>query len=280
MEAFADDYAFVIQGLIDFYEATFEGEWLSFALELQDTQDRLFWDAQGGGYFSTGGRDKNLVLRMKDENDGAEPAASSVSALNLLRLGEMCDRDDFRVRGAQTIDAFAPILTRFPNAMPQMLAALDFRESPKRQIVIAGRKDGDDTRQLRAEVHRHFLPHKVLLLADQSDGISKSEAVRAMTPISGKAAAYVCQDFTCQAPVTEAEESTRSHCKESVTEFAGAAQSAGRDSVEPNVCCRRCTATAGGSLRSPKIRRRAKRSAQVSLALAVPAVLLARFRFR
>ena len=201
VEAFADDYAFLIQGLIDFYEATFEREWLTFALELQETQDRLFWDTQGGGYFSTGGRDKNLVLRMKDENDGAEPAASSVSALNLLRLGEMCDRNDLRERGRQAIDAFSPILTRFPNAMPQMLVALDFRETPKRQIVIAGQKDGNDVRELQAEVHRHFLPHKVLLFA--GDGIAKSEAVRAMVPVDGKAAAYVCQNFACQAPVTD-----------------------------------------------------------------------------
>ncbi len=204
VEAFADDYAFVIQALIDFYEATFEAEWLSFALELQETQDRLFWDGQGGGYFSSSGKDKSLVLRMKDENDGAEPAASSVSALNLLRLGEMCDRDDLRKRGGQAIDAFSPILARFPNAMPQMLVALDFRESSKRQIVIAGEKDEDDTRQLRAEVHRHFLPYKVLLLAgDDSNAVPQSPAVRQMKSINGKAAAYVCQNFACHAPVTE-----------------------------------------------------------------------------
>src|SRR5205807_1988417 len=82
---FADDYAFVIQGLLDLYEASFDVEWLKFAIELQETQDRLFFDEKTGGYFSTSGKDKSVVLRMKDDNDSAEPAASSVVALNLSR---------------------------------------------------------------------------------------------------------------------------------------------------------------------------------------------------
>ena len=85
IEGFADDYAFVIQGLLDLYEASFEVEWLKLATELQETEDRLFFDEKNGGYFSTSGKDQSVFLRMKDDNDGAEPAASSVAALNLLR---------------------------------------------------------------------------------------------------------------------------------------------------------------------------------------------------
>src|SRR5206468_1739087 len=92
IEGFADDYAFVIQGALDLYEASFEIEWLKFAIELQETQDRLFFDEKAGGYFSTSGKDKSVVLRMKDDNDSAEPAASSIAALNLLRLAQF--RDD------------------------------------------------------------------------------------------------------------------------------------------------------------------------------------------
>jgi len=199
---FADDYAFLIQGLLDLYEATLDSDWLRFAIELQETQDRLFWDEKSGGYFSASAGDKSLVLRMKDENDGAEPSPSSISALNLLRLGEMTDRKELRTKGEETIRAFSAALSRFPTALPQMLVALDFQMSAKQQIVIAGKKDDADTMALLAEVHRHFLPHKVVLLADQGDGIEKSDAVRAMNPVNGKAAAYVCRDFSCQAPVT------------------------------------------------------------------------------
>src|SRR5262249_40402668 len=95
VEGFADDYAFVIQGLLDLYEASFDVEWLKFALELQETQDRLFFDEKNGGYFSTSGKDESVFLRIKDDNDGAEPAASSVAAVNLLRLAQF--RDDQRM---------------------------------------------------------------------------------------------------------------------------------------------------------------------------------------
>jgi uncharacterized protein YyaL (SSP411 family) len=212
IEGFADDYAFVIQGLIDLYEASFDIEWLKFATELQQTQDRLFFDEKNGGYFSTSGKDQSVFLRMKDDNDGAEPAASSVAALNLLRLSQL--RDDpvpnafgGAERARKTIDAFAATLSHFPSAMPQMLVALDFSLSKPRQIVIAGKKDAPGTKALLTEVRRHFLPKTILLLADGSDGQKylgeKNEAIRAMSTVEGKSAAYVCENFTCKAPVTD-----------------------------------------------------------------------------
>src|SRR5207247_10607044 len=95
VEGFADDYAFVIHGLLDLYEASFDIEWLKFAIELQETQDRLFFDGKNGGYFSTSGKDESAVLRMKDDNDNAEPAASPAAAHNLLRLAQIRDKQQW-----------------------------------------------------------------------------------------------------------------------------------------------------------------------------------------
>ena len=209
IEGFADDYAFVIQGLLNLYEASFDVEWLKFATQLQETQDRLFFDEKNGGYFSTSGKDESVFLRMKDDNDGAEAAASSVAALNLLRLAQF--RDDPAAAGAErarkTIDAFATTLSHFPSAMPLMLVALDYSLSKPRQIVIAGKEDVPETKALVKEVHRHFLPNTVLFLADGAEAQrylgDKNEAIRAMSPIDGKSAAYVCENFTCKAPVTD-----------------------------------------------------------------------------
>jgi uncharacterized protein len=210
IEGFADDYAFVIQGLLDLYEACFDVEWLRFATELQETQDRLFFDGKNGGYFSTSGKDDSVFLRMKDDNDGAEPAASSVSALNLLRLSQIHDDQKMTERARKTIDAFATTLSHFPSAMPQMLVALDYSLSKPRQIVIAGPKDSAETKALLKEVHRHFLPNTILLLADGNGGQKylgeKNEAVRAMSAVNGKPAAYVCENFTCKAPVSDPNE--------------------------------------------------------------------------
>jgi uncharacterized protein YyaL (SSP411 family) len=207
VEGFADDYAFVIQGLLDLYEASFDIEWLKFAMQLQETQDRLFLDEKNGGYFSTSGKDERVFLRMKDDNDSAEPAASSVAALNLLRLSQFRDDKQMAERARKTIDAFATTLLHFPSAMPQMLVAVDYSLSKPRQIVIAGKKDSPETKAILREVHRHFLPNKILLLADAGEGQKylggKSEAVRAMSMVDGKPAAYVCENFTCKAPVTD-----------------------------------------------------------------------------
>ena len=144
---------------------------------------------------------------MKDDNDSAEPAASSVAALNLLRLAQIRDKKQWEEHAEKTVNAFQPTLSRFPSAMPQMLVALDFSSSKPRQIVIAGKKDAPETRALLTEVHRHFLPKTILLLADGAEGQKylgeKLEAIQAMSMIDGKSAAYVCENFTCKAPVTD-----------------------------------------------------------------------------
>jgi uncharacterized protein YyaL (SSP411 family) len=210
VEGFADDYAFVIQGLLDLYEASFEVSWLQFAIELQETQDRLFFDEEKGGYFSGTGQDPSILLRMKEDNDSAEPAASSVAALNLLRLAQLRNEVRWYERAEKTIDAFSPQIGHFASAMPQMLVALGLILGRPRQIVIAGKRDSEDTRALLAEVHRHFLPNKILLLADGGAGQKyleeRLEALRGMKLLEGKPAAYVCENFTCQAPVTDLKE--------------------------------------------------------------------------
>ena len=207
IEGFADDYAMVIQGLLDLYEASFDVECLKFANQLQEIQDRLFFDEKNGGYFSNSGRDESVFVRMKDDNDGAEPAASSIAALNLLRLSQIYDDPKLAECAKKTIDAFATILLQFPSGMPQMLVAVENSLGKPRQIVIAGKKDLSETKALLKEVHRHFLPNTIVILADANEGQKyldeRNEAVRAMSLVEGKPAVYVCENFTCKAPVTD-----------------------------------------------------------------------------
>jgi len=207
---FAEDYAFYIQGLLDLYETSFDSQWLQLAEQLQVTQDRLFWDDKNGGYFTSTGDDPNILLRMREDNDNAEPAASSIAARNLLRLAQIRDAKELRTRGQKTIEAFSAALHHFPSALPQMLVALDFSLTKPKQIIVAGEPDATDTRELLDEVRRHYLPNTIVLLADGGAGqeflAGKLEEVKEMKPIDGKAAAYVCENFTCKAPVTSPEE--------------------------------------------------------------------------
>ncbi|CAL8380513.1 unnamed protein product [Gadus morhua 'NCC'] len=121
---FLDDYAFVACGLLDLYEATLRTEWLRWAEELQLRQDVLFWDAQGGGYYCSQPSDPTLLLKLKQDQDGAEPSANSVSALNLLRLSHYTGRPDWARKAEHLLAAFSDRLTRVPIALPHMVRAL------------------------------------------------------------------------------------------------------------------------------------------------------------
>src|SRR6266436_4374341 len=125
IDGFTDDYAFFIQGLLDLYEASFDTQWLNWATALQDRQNTSFWDKKGGAYFTTSGKDPNLLLRTKGDFDGAEPSPNSVSALNLVRLSWFFDNKDWARMAEQTINAFRVQMSRSPSSLPQMLVALD-----------------------------------------------------------------------------------------------------------------------------------------------------------
>jgi uncharacterized protein YyaL (SSP411 family) len=207
IDGYADDYAFMVRGLLDLYEACFDVAYVEWALALQKQQDALFWDERGGGYFDTSGADETILLRMKEGYDGAEPSANSVAALNLLRLAQMTDDAGLRDKAERTLAAFGSALRRTPHALPAMLTALEFHLSKPRQIVIAGRPDAKDTQALLAVVRERFSPNQIMLLADGGPGqnwlAQRLAFLRGLAPLDGKATAYVCENSACRTPVTE-----------------------------------------------------------------------------
>ncbi len=202
---FADDYIFLIQGLLDLHETSFDLRFLTWATDLQEKLDQQFLDDAHGGYFTTDGRDPSVLLRMKEENDSAEPAASSIAALNLARLGALRNDETLSARARKTVAGFATQLAHFPSALPQMLVAVDFFGAGAQQIVLAGGRDDPRSHALLQEVRRHFLPHAIIIVGDDATKKLLGEmnpALREMVPIDGQPAAYVCRNFTCRAPVT------------------------------------------------------------------------------
>jgi uncharacterized protein YyaL (SSP411 family) len=208
-QGFADDYAFFIQGLLDLYEAGFDVHWLDLAARLQRVMDARFGD-EHGGYFSTTGEDASVLLRMKEDYDGAEPSPNSVAALNLLRLSALFDDAAWKERALKTLHSFSAQLRRMPSALPQMLVALDFSLQEPGQIVIAGTPERVDTNALLREVNAHFLPHKIVLLADGAAGQNflqnRLPFLTGMQPLNGQATTYVCEHFTCRTPVADPNE--------------------------------------------------------------------------
>ncbi len=207
IEGYADDYSFLVQGLLDLYEASFDIVHLMWATELQNKQNDLFWDADGGGYFSTSDQDNTILLRIKEGYDGAEPSPNSVALLNLSRLAQMTDSEKYRNQADQILAAFHRTLSTAPHAMPRMMVATDFHIDKPMQIVIAGKPGAPDTQALQRAAHGPFVPNKIVLLADGGSGQETlARYLQFMKDIwmtDGKATAFVCKDYVCKLPIVE-----------------------------------------------------------------------------
>ncbi len=207
LEAYLNDYAFLVQGLLDLYEASLNIRWLMYAIDLTQKQIELFGDANGAGFFDTSGNDRTVLLRMKEDYEGAQPTGNSVAALNLLRLAQMIGNEKYQQKGVKTISTFADPLQKYPMGMPQMLVALDFQLKKPKQIIIAGKADAADTKKMLRAVYDRFLPNKIILLADggraQKQLAKYLPFIASVSMLDGKATAYVCEDYTCKLPTTD-----------------------------------------------------------------------------
>ena len=204
---FLDDYAFFIGALLDLYEASFDPTHVELALTLASKMRELFEDREKGAFFSTAAGDPSLVLRMKDEYDGAEPSGNAIALLDLLRLTHITDRAELRQAAERTLAALGPKVSAQPVASPQILVALDYFLSPRKEIVIAGLRESDSTLAFLRAVRARFLPRAITLLVDGDETRSRLASIfpAAITAreINGKTAAYVCENYACRLPVTD-----------------------------------------------------------------------------
>ena len=202
---FLDDYAFLIAALLDLYETDFNPRRIEHAIVLTGKMRELFEDPADGAFFTTAAGDATLVIRMKDDYDGAEPSGNSVALLDLERLAHLTDRTEFRDTAERTLRALGPKMAAQPVAVPQMLVAFDYSLAAKREVVIAGSRG--EVRPFLQQVRSRFLPHTIVLLADSEDTRSKLQpifpAIAEMLEIDGKATAYVCQGYVCRLPTNE-----------------------------------------------------------------------------
>jgi uncharacterized protein YyaL (SSP411 family) len=206
IDAFCEDYAFLVWGLIELFQTTGGVEWLDWAIDLTDVQTRLFYDSRDGGWFSTTGEDPTVLLRMKEDYDGAEPAAASVSTANLITLGHLVSDASLTARAQRTLERYGPEIGRAVRVMPFMVANVVSWNAPASQIVLVGGSDGGDLQALERVVAGRYLPSTVVVLAEtvRDPGLAQRLPwLAAMQAVDGRAAAYVCRDFTCEAPVTD-----------------------------------------------------------------------------
>ena len=203
---FLDDYAFFTQALLDLYETDFKWRDLELAIRLTEKMAELFEDTEHGAFYSTAAGDPTLVMRIKEDYDGAEPSGNSIAVLNLLRLAEITGRADFRASAARALEAFGSRMVAAPVGLPQMLVAYEFSMAKPKQIILVGERDAPDTRQLLAALHSRFVPHRIVLLVDRESRQALARyipAIADMTAIGGQATAYVCEDYACKLPTAD-----------------------------------------------------------------------------
>ena len=207
--AFLDDYAFFAQGLLDLYEAQFDLRDLELAIRLTEKQMELFEDPEQGAFFASAADDASLVMRVKEDYDGAEPSGNSVAAMNLLRLARFTNRSGFRESAERMLAAFASRLAAAPAALPLMLAACEWLLGEPREIVLVGDRGDAGTLALLRALHSRFVPNRVVMLVDSPEArralAAAIPSIEFMEKIEGRASAYVCRNYTCQLPVTESE---------------------------------------------------------------------------
>jgi hypothetical protein len=191
-------YAFQLDGVLQLYEATLEPRHLDFAIALAEAMIAKFYDTENGGFWQSAAESKDLILRMKDDYDGAEPSGNSVATLALLKLAAITDRADFRKPAEATLRLFAARLEKIPQAVPYMLHALDFWLEEPRRVVIAGDSRSAKAQELLQAAHSVYQPNKVVL----GNTGSVEEFVKTLPAKEGPVV-YLCTGKACQPPTSE-----------------------------------------------------------------------------
>ncbi|XP_022864665.1 spermatogenesis-associated protein 20-like isoform X2 [Olea europaea var. sylvestris] len=212
---FLDDYAFLISGLLDLYEVGGSVFWLAWAIELQRMQDELFLDKEGGGYFNTPGEDPSVLLRVKEDHDGAEPSGNSVSVINLVRLASLVSStksDNYRQNAERLLAVFEKRLKDTAMAVPLMCCAADMLAVPShKQVVLVGCKPSVEFDSMLAAAHASYNPNRTVIHINPNDDEERAfweetnENIALMAKnnfAAGKVVALVCQNFTCS-PVVD-----------------------------------------------------------------------------
>jgi uncharacterized protein YyaL (SSP411 family) len=212
IEAYSEDYACLIWGLLELFQTTGAATWLEWAIDLQARQDELFWDAADGGWFNTTGRDPSVLLRLKEEYDGAEPAATSIAVQNLMTLAHLTGDAEAGRKIERTLGRFGPRMGSAARAVPFMMANLSAWHAGMSQVVIVGPRDREDTQMLRRAAAALYLPFAVMVPVEPGEPQTALARllpwIAPLTMRDERATAYVCRNFACDRPVTAAADLT------------------------------------------------------------------------
>ncbi len=208
VDGFIDDYAFLIWGLLELYEATFDTQYLEHALNLCKHTQEHFWDEKSGGFFYTSDDASYELIRTKETHDGAMPSGNSVMMLNMLRISLITGDNEIKEKALQIASSVAEDMKKGPMFHTFLATAIDFAIGPSYEVTVVGKKEAAQTVDFIDELRQHYLPNKVTLMYDGKDQkIRDLSAMARRTKLDSKGTvAYVCTEEKCFPPVHESED--------------------------------------------------------------------------
>jgi uncharacterized protein YyaL (SSP411 family) len=202
-----DDYAFMIYGLLELFEASFNADYLKSALSLNKTLLNHFWDFETGGFYFTPDDGEELLIRKKEIYDGAVPSGNSIMMLNLLKLAQLTENEEFKKRAEELERALSETIQKIPTGFAGFLCALDFKIGPSYEIVIAGEKGEHETDNFIDVLRQNFIPNRTLVLREDNEKtpelIKVIPSLKTKKMENNRATAYICLEGTCKAPTSD-----------------------------------------------------------------------------
>ncbi len=200
---YLDDYAFLVVGLLDLYEVLFDRTLMEQATQLTEIMLREFWDEQDGGFFYTGKSHEQLISRAKPVFDASIPSGNAMATQALLRLFHMTGNNDYRTRAESILRSYYDAMESQPFGFAHLLCALDLYLNPAKEIVLIGDQDDPRTLEIVKQIHASYLPNMTLQVISPAISMETvSPLLQGKTQVDKKPTIYVCQNFTCSAPVT------------------------------------------------------------------------------
>lgn len=211
-EAHLEDYAFVVSGLLDLYEATFNVKWIEYSQAITGTMITLFWDSAEGGFYDTSGKDPSVLVRMKEAYDSAEPTGNSIAVMNLLRLYHVTNNASLKEYAEKTLQYFTTLLQQSPQVMPQLMCAVEsYLLPPEHLVLVAENREQSIERFLSVVGERHLPNLTIVKIDNESKNFFHSHLsfTTEMNSAGGEIQAYYCKNFSCHMPTTDHEELRR-----------------------------------------------------------------------
>jgi len=209
ISALQSDYAFYINGLIELYSATFKPRYLKHALKWQNKLDELFWDEAEGGYFISSRKHEELILRRKEIYDGAYPSGNSIALLNLIKLAKLSYDPELETKAEKLLKAFSQTMKQVPEAYVMSMVGLDLVVKGTKEIVIVGSEENGNYNEFIKALRQDYQPELLIIYLNQQirdELVNLVPALKDYEMIDNKTTAYLCQNYSCELPITDLNE--------------------------------------------------------------------------